>query len=138
MGKDLKVEGDLKVKDDLHVCGYAKIEHHLSVDGHLDFGQGLYAQQTSNITTVPVTTASGIITTQASVIVGLTTSTFTVTSSKVKANSVVLLSVMSSVPVGVTTLTLAAYNVVDGSFTLAVNVAGVPTGTPLKIGYLIC
>ena len=30
---------DLKVGGNLSVEGYAKVEHHLEVNGHLDFGQ---------------------------------------------------------------------------------------------------
>ena len=124
MGRDLKVEG------------YAKIRHHLEVNGHLNFGQKVVTQLTSNTTPVTINSASGAITMHTVLpYMSEETTAFIVHNNKVHAESVILVSFMCALPhptsVCVSTIT-------EGSFAVTINCGpGTESVVPV-IAFIVC
>ena len=128
---------DLKVGGNLSVEGYAKVEHHLEVNGHLDFGQKTATcVNNAGVASATVNSASGAVTVTAlPANTGDLNCAVTVVNSKVHADSIVLLTILTPITVGPVPL-VAVLSVTEGSF--VVGIASHATSSALTVNFLVC
>ena len=116
-----------------HIKGHLDVDHHLKVKGHLNFGQNVISQLTSNLTTVNINSSSGCINMFEVMPTGAIA--FNVTNDKVHSKSVVLLTVLGDVP----KVNAWIISVGSGTFRICVlNTSNVPQTNIASIFFLVC
>ena len=143
MGKDIEVDGKLKVKKDAHFKEDVNIHECLKAEGSLNFGRTIYQQYGTISNAVVTGTSSGIIQTISgpATTQGAIYGSFAVSSPRVKPTSTVILSIdgLSGTTTGIPYAVVSGIS--DNLFVISIYNLSVTTSSTdvvMSIGYIIC